>query len=219
MTSHRRPGRSVFCRRSALRRRSAFRRDLPPALPPAPLAALPPAPAAPQAAAFLPAPFVARVAPAVVLAALAVVLATVPVPAAAQYRFGISAGGASTMALVAEYRWAHQGVEVQVGTWGFRDASVSVTAKQYVGSYAVEPFVGVGLWGMTARAEAGRGFGLIARFPIGFEWTFAGEHSVAATLHMNRALALRRPDPEDKRPPRTTLIPLPEFSYRWGSPG
>lgn len=192
MTSHRRPG------------RSGFRRDLP--------SAPPPAPPGPPASAFLPASFVARV-------ALAVVLAAVPVPAAAQYRFGISAGGASTMALVAEYRWAHQGLEVQVGTWGFRDASVSVTAKQYVGSYAVEPFVGVGLWGMTASAEAGRGFGLIARFPIGFEWTFAGEHSVAATLHMNRALALRRPDPEDKRPPRTTLIPLPEFSYRWGSPG
>lgn len=192
MTSHRRPV------------RSAFRRDSP--------SAPPPAPPGPPASAFLPASFVARV-------ALAVVLAAVPVPAAAQYRFGISAGGASTMALVAEYRWAHQGLEVQVGTWGFRDASVSVTAKQYVGSYAVEPFVGVGLWGMTASAEAGRGFGLIARFPIGFEWTFAGEHSVAATLHMNRALALRRPDPEDKRPPRTTLIPLPEFSYRWGSPG
>lgn len=177
-------------------RRPAARRDSPPA---------------PTAAASLPA-----YAAACLALALVGVLATAPAPVAAQYRLGISAGGASTVALVAEYRWAHQGVEVQLGTWGFRDASVSVTAKQYVGSYAVEPFVGVGLWGMTASAEAGRGFGLIARFPVGFEWTFAGKHAVAATVHLNRALALRRPDPEDTRPPRTALVPLPEFSYRWG---
>lgn len=156
----------------------------------------------------------------IVLPAVAVAcLAARPVPAGAQYRFGISAGGASSVALVAEYRWAHQGIEVQLGTWGFRDASLSVTAKQYVGSHAVEPYVGVGLWGMTARAEAGRGFGLIGRFPVGLEWSFAEKHAISATLYMNRALALRRPDPEDQRPPRAAFVPLPEFGYRWGSPG
>ena len=138
-------------------------------------------------------------------------------PASAQYRFGVSVGGASTIALVVEHRWAHQGLEVQAGTWQFRDLSLSVTGKQYVGSYSVEPFVGAGLWGIIARAEEGTGFGLIARLPVGLGWDIASRHNTALTIYLNRALALRRPDPEDTRPPRTTLIPLPEFSYRWQS--
>ncbi len=136
-------------------------------------------------------------------------------PATAQYRFGVSAGGASTVALVAEYRWRHQGVEVQLGTWGFRDVSLSVTAKQYVGSSAVEPFAGAGLWGIVARAEEGTGVGLIARIPVGFDARFSGNHWAGAAVYLNRALALRRPDPEDLRPPRRAFVPLPEISYRW----
>ena len=137
---------------------------------------------------------------------------------AAQYRFGVSAGGASTLALVAEYRWPHQGVEVQLGTWGFRDVSLSATAKQYLGSSAVEPFAGVGLWVMAASSEKGRGYGLLARVPVGFDVWFADRHSASVTVYLNRALALRRPDPEDLRPPRARLVPLPEFAYRRGSP-
>lgn len=137
--------------------------------------------------------------------------------AGAQYRFGVSAGGASTLALVAEYRWPHQGVEVQLGTWGFRDMSVSVTAKQYLGSSAVEPFAGAGLWAMTASSEKGRGYGLVGRIPVGFDLWFASDHSASATVYLNRALVLRRPDPEDLRPPRARLIPLPELAYRYGS--
>ena len=138
-----------------------------------------------------------------------------PDTAAAQYRFGVSFGGASTIAFVAEHRWEHLGLELQAGTWRFRDLSMSVTAKQYVGSYSVEPYIGAGLWGIVARAEEGTGVGLIARLPVGLSWDFASQHSAAFTVYLNRALALKRPDPEDRRPPRTTLIPLPEFSYRW----
>ncbi|MCY4400232.1 MAG: hypothetical protein OXE96_12980 [Gemmatimonadetes bacterium] len=133
----------------------------------------------------------------------------------AQYRFGITVGGGSVTALVVEHRWAHQGIEVQLGTWGFRDLSVSVTAKQYAGSYSVEPFVGAGLWAVVARAEAGTGLGLIARFPVGVGWDMASRHNAALTVFLNRALAVKRPDPENLRPPRTNLIPLPELSYRW----
>ncbi len=140
-----------------------------------------------------------------------------PQSAVAQYRFGVSAGGASTLALVAEYRWPHQGVELQVGTWGFRDMSVSATAKQYLGSSAIEPFVGAGLWVLTASSEKGRGYGLVGRVPVGFDIWFATRHSASATVYLNRALVLRRPDPEDLRPPRARLIPLPEFAYRRGS--
>lgn len=136
-------------------------------------------------------------------------------PASAQYRFGVSLGGAGMVALVAEYRWAHRGLELQAGTWSLRDLSLSLTAKQYIGSYAVEPYAGVGLWGIVAGAEAGTGFGLIARFPIGLDWRVASNHAVGAALYLNRALAVKRPDPRDHRPPRGALIPLPEISYRW----
>ncbi len=137
--------------------------------------------------------------------------------ASAQYRFGVSLGGAGFAALVAEYRWSHRGLELQLGTWRSRDLNLSLTAKQYVGSYAVEPYAGLGLWGILARSEAGTGFGLIARFPVGLDWDFASRHTASLALHFNRALALKRPDPEDRRPPRRAFIPLPEISYRWNA--
>ena len=135
--------------------------------------------------------------------------------ASAQYRFGVALGGAGFAALVAEYRWSHQGLEVQAGTWRFRDLSLSFTAKQYVGSYAVEPYAGVGFWGIVAGSETGTGFGLIARFPVGLGWDFASGHTAGVAIHFNRALVVKRPDPEDRRPPRGAFIPLPEISYRW----
>ena len=159
--------------------------------------------------------FKGHVLPAIGLAAL--LSATVVHAAPAQYRFGLSFGGASTVALVVEYRRDHQGLEVQAGTWQFRDLSLSVTARQYVGSHAAEPFVGAGLWAIVAWAEEGTGYGLIGRIPTGFTWEPASRHSVALTIYLNRALALKRPDPENRRPPRKALVPLPEFSYRWRS--
>ncbi len=149
-----------------------------------------------------------------ILPTLLLVLA-LPGEGESQVRFGVSMGGAGTVALVIERRWDHQGLEVQVGTWGFSDVSIAVTGKQYVGSNAVEPFIGLGLWGLVAFSEEGTGYGLIGRAPLGIDWNFAGAHSAALTVYLNRALALRRPDPEDQRPPRSSLIPLPEFSYRW----
>lgn len=138
--------------------------------------------------------------------------------ASAQYRFGVSLGGAGLAALVAEHRWAHQGLEVQVGTWRFRDLSLALTAKQYVGSYAAEPYAGLGLWGVAADSEAGTGFGLIARFPVGLNWDIGAGHAAGAAIHFNRALVVKRPAAEDRRPPRGAFIPLPEISYRW-NPG
>lgn len=170
------------------------------------MATPPPSPArTPQAA-------LSRAALAILMAAASLVAATDG--ARAQYRFGLSLGGASTVALLVEYRRDHRGLEVQAGTWRFRDISLSVTGKQYVGSYAAEPFLGVGLWAIAARAAEGTGYGLIGRIPVGLDWAVATRHSVALTVYLNRALALKRPDPEDRRPPRKALIPLPEVSYR-----
>ena len=145
-------------------------------------------------------------------------LLVIPRPGHGQMRFGVSLGGASTVALIVEKRWEHQGLEFQLGTWSFSDVSVSVTGKQYIGGSAVKPFVGLGLWGLVAFAEEGTGWGVIGRAPVGLDWTFTGRHAAALTIYVNRALAIRRPDPEDQRPPRTALIPLPEFSYRWLNP-
>lgn len=135
--------------------------------------------------------------------------------ASAQYRFGVTFGGAGMVGVLAEYRWEHQGLELQAGTWRFRDLSLSLTGKQYIGSYAIAPYAGVGLWGIVAGAEAGTGYGLIARFPVGLDWEFVSRQTVGAAVYLNRALAVRRPDPKDRRPPRGALIPLPELSYRW----
>ncbi len=139
--------------------------------------------------------------------------------ASAQHRFGISLGGAGFVSIVAEARRSHLGLEVALGTLRFRDLSVAVTGKQYVGSYAVQPYVGAGLWGIVAGSQAGTGFGLIGRLPIGLDWNFASGHSVGAALHFNRALLVKRPDPEDRRPPRGAFIPLPEIGYRWDPGG
>ncbi len=145
-----------------------------------------------------------------------ILAALLPTGAQAQdLRIGVSVGGASSVALILEQRWEHQGIELQVGTWGFHDLSVSITGKQYAGSSAVEPFVGFGLWGLIAFSEEGRGYGIIARAPVGFDWNVSGDHTASLAIYLNRALALKRPDPEDKRPPRASIVPLPEFSYRW----
>ena len=133
----------------------------------------------------------------------------------AQYRAGIVLGGIGAWGVLVEYRWEHQGLELQAGTWSFRDVSLAITAKQYVGSNAVEPYVGAGLWGVFARAENGTGYGLVARLPVGLDWEFVSRHSTGLAIHFNRALAVRRSDPADRRPPRAAFIPLPEFSYRW----
>lgn len=46
--------------------------------------------------------------------------------ASAQYRFGIAFGGAGMVGVVAEYRWERQGLELQAGTWRFRDLSAAL---------------------------------------------------------------------------------------------
>ncbi len=147
------------------------------------------------------------------LAALAAGFA--PHSVSAQYRVGVVLGGTSAWGVLVEHRWERQGLEVHVGTWSFRDLSLSITAKQYMGSNAIEPYVGAGLWGIVARTEEGTGYGLIARLPVGLNWEFVTRHSAGFAIHFNRALALRRPDPADQRAPRAAFIPLPEVSYRW----
>lgn len=140
--------------------------------------------------------------------------------ASAQYRFGVVVGGASIIGGLVEYRWDHQGLEVQIGTIRGRDVSLSVTAKRYVTVKALEPYVGAGLWWIVSVEEEGVGSALVARAPVGLDWNLSPKHAIGGALYFNRILAMKRPDPLDTEPPTTALVPLPEvFGYRWSSGG
>ena len=107
-------------------------------------------------------------------------------------------------------------VELALGTWAFRDVSISAVYKEYFFGSRVRPFVGAGLWTVLAFPPDERtGVALIARAPIGAEWTFVDDHSLGAALNVNRALAVRRTDPDDDLPPNGRIVPLPEVYYRF----
>lgn len=132
-------------------------------------------------------------------------------------RLGISFGGISTFGFTVEYFDDARSVELGVGTWSFRDLSVSGVAKQYFGAGAAQPFVGLGLWLVAAgpREEGERaGLALALRAPIGVDWGFADDHAVGAVLNVNRGLAVRRSDPDDDLPMNDRLVPLPGIYYR-----
>jgi hypothetical protein len=133
-------------------------------------------------------------------------------------RLGISFGGISFVGFIVEYRWGDQSVELNVGTWSFRDLSVSVVGKQYYGPGDFRPFSGIGLWAVVNPHHGlgeQSGVALVARAPIGVDWNLDAAHYLGASLSLNRALWIRRKDPRDDTPPSDRLIPLPGFYYRW----
>ena len=146
-----------------------------------------------------------------------VAISVVPGRVSSQYRFGVSMGGASAIAAVVERRWDERSVEMQFGSWGTRDLSLSMSAKQYFGARAVRPFAGAGLWIAVARTDAGTGLGLVARAAAGAERSFANRHAPALTIYLNRALAVKRPSNRYSRPVRRGLVPIPELSYRFSA--
>ena len=151
---------------------------------------------------------------------LLLLLFAAPVQARAQeedgYRFGLSVGGTGTIALVVERLWGREGIELSVGTWSFRNVSVSALGKAYLGPSALRPAVGAGLWtvvGVSAPEGQRNGVAVIARFPIGFDWRLAPGHFLDLDVSVNRALWIRRADYSDM-PPSPRLIPVPGVSYR-----
>lgn len=132
-------------------------------------------------------------------------------------RVGVSLGGTSLVAVVVEVIDGGRALDLSVGTWSFRDLSVSLVGKGYLGSSALRPVVGAGLWTLVAwprDAERG-GAALVARFPVGFDWRASGAHYVDGELSLGRALWVRRSDPTDQTPLNRRLVPLPGISYRW----
>lgn len=143
-----------------------------------------------------------------------------PAPGAAQepeaWRFGISVGGVSTVGLVLERIGEWGRAEILLGTWGFRDISLSTVYKNTIGGGDLRAVVGFGLWTVLAFPPDERtGVALVARAPVGFEWQFQEDHFLGAELGFSRALAIRRTDPEDLTPPAQRIVPLPGASYRW----
>lgn len=158
--------------------------------------------------------------------ALAVALAVcTAVPALAQasgagegVRFGLSFGGISTAGLTVELFRDTHAFEVSIGTWSFRDLSVSAVYKEYFGASRARPFVGVGLWAVAAwpsDPQDRTGLALVLRAPIGVDWSFADDHALGLALNVNRGLAVRRSDPLDDLPMNRRLVPLPEVYYRF----
>lgn len=133
-------------------------------------------------------------------------------------RVGISIGGMSLVGILFEYRWGDRSLDLQVGTWTFRDLAVSVAGKQYFGPEGLRPFTGLGLWAVlapTSGFQRQTGVALVLRAPVGLDWNLDADHHLGAALNINRALWIRRKDPADETPPRDRLIPLPGFYYRW----
>ncbi len=135
------------------------------------------------------------------------------------YRYGIALGGVGLVSLVFEYESGNRAIELALGTFAGRDVSLAVTGKRYVGGGSLRAFAGIGLWGVAAFPSDQRsGFALIARAPVGVDWHAFDRHAAGLELAFNRALAMRRPDPLDERGPRTRIVPLPAFHYRFADP-
>ena len=156
----------------------------------------------------------------VILALAALVGAASPRAVHAQdegLRIGVYFGGTSLVGVLFDYFDSSGSTELTIGTFSFRDVSVSVVRRQRFGGGDVQPTVGLGLWAVTALPGGGErtGLALVARAPIGIDWNLQGDHFLTVDANLNRALWVRRTDPEDRTPPAERIVPLPGFSYRW----
>lgn len=133
-------------------------------------------------------------------------------------RIGITFGGIGLVGVAAEFFDGSRSIEVTLSTFSFKDVSASVAGKQYFGGASVRPFAGVGLWVLAAPApdaEERAGMALVFQAPIGFDWRVGGDHYAGLALNVNRALLVRRPDPDSDRELQGHLVPLPAFYYRY----
>ena len=131
-------------------------------------------------------------------------------------RLGISLGGTASLGLVTEYIRNDWSGELVIGTVGFRDLSVSAAARRYFGSGRLRPVVGAGIWNLSVWSEEGSGSALVLRVPLAVDWNVSGTHAATVEVGLNRAIRVRRLDPEDDRPPSRNIVPFPGFSYRYG---
>lgn len=153
-----------------------------------------------------------------------VVLLACAVPASAQgagtgnhVRIGLTLGGISTVGVSVEYVDGDRSLDLTFGTWTFRDVSTSVVVRQYFGAGDLLPFVGLGVWLVGARPSDERtGFAAVLQAPVGLDWQALDNHYLGLAMNVNRALWVRRTNPEDDLPLSHRLVPLPGVYYRWG---
>lgn len=135
-----------------------------------------------------------------------------------ELRLGMTFGGISFVGFVVETRWGNRSVELNIGTWTLRDLSVSLVGKQYLGPGDFRPMAGLGVWAVVAPRRSNEeqtGVAFMIRAPVGMDWNVDAKHHFGAHLSVNRALWIRRKDPQDETPPTDRLIPLPGFYYLW----
>ena len=154
-------------------------------------------------------------------------------------RIGLTVGGVSKVGVVLEKFFnGNQSLELTVGTWSFKEISTSLAIKRYflsndldAGWYKpIHPFIGAGLWVVGAKPPAERlGLALSVIVPIGIDWSFpfdadpscnnrscpVGHHALGVSVSLNRALLVRRSNPEDQLPLNGRLVPLPGAYYRF----
>lgn len=157
---------------------------------------------------------------------LALACAAAPVSAQGTHagdglRVGLFLGGISTFGVTVEIFRDTHALDFGLGTWSFRDVSVSAVYKEYIGGHRLRPFVGAGLWAVAAAPvlqEERTGLALVLHAPVGVDWSFVDQHAVGAALDLNWGLAVRRSDPLDDLPMNRHLwppVPLPEVYYRF----
>lgn len=150
----------------------------------------------------------------------------VPIQGVAQepdgVRIGLTVGGTGLLGVAVElFDDEGRALELSVGTWNFRDITVSVVGKALLGPGDLRPVLGAGLWLVAAAPspddpEATRtGFTLLARAPIGFDWQVDGGNYLGLDVNVVRALWVHRTVPDDDRPPKPRLVPFPGLAYRF----
>lgn len=131
-------------------------------------------------------------------------------------RVGINFGGTGLVGVSVEYLRGNQGYEAVLGTLGFSDLSLALSAKYYLASGQLRPVVGVGAWGVAAWTEEGDGSVFLFRVPVAVEWRVSDADALGIEVGFNRGLYVNRTDPEDDTPVRKNLIPFPGAYYRHG---
>jgi len=135
----------------------------------------------------------------------------------ARFRIGFTLGGTALVGLVGEYQWGDWGAEVLLGTLAFRDLSIAFAGKRYFAEGRLRPAIGLGLWNLSVWSEEGNGSALLIRAPLAVDWAVSGGHAMGVEVGLNRAIWIRRLDPEDDTPPRSNIVPFPGFYYRYST--
>lgn len=139
-------------------------------------------------------------------------------PDADRIRFGISLGGTHRYGISVEYLRGRNSVELSLGTFRWQVLTLAVTGRRYLGESELDPYVGAGLWTMLAFPGEDFGYLALARAAPGLDWNVDGRHHAGLEASLSYALAVKRPDPDDRDPLRRRFLPLPALYYKFERP-